>query len=227
VAAVFVKDTVEVKRGGLVYVLWASTRSTSAVNGTGSTITATGLVAIVPTSTQTYSYTFSGSGGSVTCSATLTVAEVAATGPTTLHVATVPLLSGGVAYPGTSVPVAYLQVQNAGTENALVKGITIAQRGNAHTESIIGLSVIDDKGMSVSVTGGAVSSTPFSGGTAVANMEALLLPGQRRLFTVRAIMAPALTSFRGTNLILDVTGVETNAALVAAFPIRGTVWSIQ
>ena len=87
--------------------------------------------------------------------------------------------------------------------------------------------MIDDKGLSVAVTGGGAVNAPFSGEEAVAGMDATIAPGQRRLFTIRAMMASVLTSFRNSNIILDVTGVESTASVVGAFPIRGTVWSIQ
>lgn len=226
IAEVFPDDSVEVPRGKPVYLLWASTRATAATNG-GTPIGATGVVMVQPTKTSTYSYTFANSAGSVTCRATLEVAEAQAQGPTTLRVSNVPLLSGGVAYPGASVPVAYLQIHNTGANEATVTGITLEQKGSTDTDAIIGLSVIDDKGVSVAITGGGAVSAPFSNGEAVAGMDAVIAPGQRRLFTIRAMMASALTSFRSSSIILDVTGVESTASIVGAFPIRGTVWSIQ
>ncbi len=226
IAEVFSDDSVEVPRGKPVYLLWASTRATAATNG-GTPIGATGVVMVQPTKTSTYSYTFANSAGSTTCRATLEVAEAQAQGPTTLRVSNVPLLSGGVAYPGASVPVAYLQIHNTGANAASVTGITLEQKGSTDTDAIIGLSVIDDKGLSVAVTGGGAVNAPFSGEEAVAGMDATIAPGQRRLFTIRAMMASVLTSFRNSNIILDVTGVESTASVVGAFPIRGTVWSIQ
>lgn len=226
VAKIFSDERVTVSRGKPVYLLWASTRATAATNS-GTPIAATGVVMVQPSNTSTYSYIFANSAGSVTCRATLEVADAPTLGPTTLRVSNVPLLSGGIAYPGASVPVAYLQVQNTGANTATVRGIMLAQRGSASTDAMIGLSVIDDKGLSVAFTGGGAVSAPFAGSEATARMEASIAPGQRRLFTVRAMMAPVLSSFRNSSIILDVTGIESDAPVTAAFPIRGTVWSIQ
>jgi hypothetical protein len=226
IGKVFSDESVSVPNGVPVYILWASTRATAASNG-GTPIGATGVVMVQPSKTSTYSYTFTNSEGSVTCRATLEVGEAQAQGPTTLRVSNVPLLSGGVAYPGASVPVTYLQIHNTGVNAATVTGIALEQKGSTDTDAIIGLSVIDDKGVSVAVTGGGAVSTPFSNGEAVASMDAVIAPGQRRLFTIRAMMAPILSSFKSSSIILDVTGVETSASVVGAFPIRGTVWNIQ
>ena len=47
-----------------------------------------------------------------------------------------------------------------------------------------------------------------------------------RLFTIKAIMTPNILPYIGTTLMIDVTGIETAAAVRDPFPIRGTTWTI-
>lgn len=226
---VFTEGSVGVQKGEWAYVLWVSSTGSVAENSNGVSILSSGFQMVVANTTATYEYRFMKNGEEVECSATLEVTQPPAIveGPTTLRVATVPLLSGGVASPGASVPVAYLQVLNAGKAATSLRGFRMEQKGNASMSSVIGLSVIDDKGSSVSLSGGAVGGTPFVNGMATAKTDIVLPPGQRKLFTIRAVMAPVLSAFRGSNLTLDVTGVDTDASVQGIFPIRGTTWVIQ
>lgn len=226
---IFTEGSVDVQKGEWAYVLWVSSSGSTAKGSSGASIPSSGFQMVVASATATYEYRFMKNSQEVACSATLKVVAPPAVveGPTTLRVATVPLLSGGVAYPGASVPVAYLQVLNSGSAATVLRGFTLTQKGNASTNAIIGLSTIDDKGGSVSVTGGVVGQTPFMNGEATVDTEVVFLPGQRKLFTIRAVMAPILTAYRGTQVTLDVTGVETSASVQGIFPIRGTTWVIQ
>lgn len=229
---VFATDTVNVTKGSWVYVLWVSTSNSVAYNSNNAVVAHSGFVYAMPTTSATYAFRFTAGGEEVRCSATLNVVDPAANyvlGPTTLRVATVPLLSGGVAYPSTSVPVAYVQIVNMGNFATILKGFDLKQTGSASTDAIIGLTTIDDKGLSRGYAGGAATASPFASGTALAPADAVFLPGQRRLFTVRAGMANTLTAYKGTQLILDVTGIEASpdTTIDGIFPIRGTVWSIQ
>lgn len=226
---VFTQGTVAVQKGDWAYVLWVSANGTTAVNAVGRAIAPSGFVRENIDVTRTYTYRFTSAGQEVVCSATLEVAAPVAVpeGPTTLRVSNVPLLSGGVAYPGASVPVAYVQVQNTGKNATTLKGFWIEQNGSASVSSVIGLTTIDDKGGLRGATGGTPGATPFVDGKALAPTEALFAPGQMRLFTVRATMAPVLTPYRNTQLNIDVTGIETDAAVTGTFPIPGTIWSIQ
>ncbi len=226
---VFTQGTVPVQKGELVYVLWVSANGITAVNAVGSYIAPSGFVREMINTTTTYTYRFFSGGTEVVCSATLEVAApvVVPEGPTTLRVSNVPLLSGGVAYPGASVPVAYVQVVNTGKNATTLRGFWIEQNGSASVSSVIGLTTIDDKGGLRGATGGTPGATPFVGRKALAPTEAVFAPGQMRLFTVRATMAPVLSAYRNTQLNIDVTGIETSAAVTGSFPIRGTTWVLQ
>ena len=149
-----------------------------------------------------------------------------AVGTTTLAIASVPLLTGGTAHAGQSVPISYLQITNVGGEGALLKGFWVEQNGSSPTESVIGLSTVDDRGGSRSSAGGAEGSTPFQNGVALAPTDAYFAPGQMRLFTIKATITRVVDSYIGMQLVIDVTSIETAAAVQGQFPIRGTTWTI-
>ena len=221
---VFESGTVTVTPGGWAYVLWVSTTGSVGTESSGKVIPQSGFFQISPTTTTTYSYTFTKGGTSTTCTATLKVGSTIPEGPTTLSVQNVPLLSGGVALPGASVPVSYIQVRNTGTAGALLKGLWIRERGTAPEASVASISTVDDKGVTMNTsTNGPV----FVNGRAYATTNAYFVPGQLRLFTVRAHMAPSLSNYRGTQLRLEVDGIDTDASTTSMFPIPGTAWSIQ
>lgn len=144
-------------------------------------------------------------------------------GTTTLAIQNVPLLFGGTAHAGESVPVSYLQITNIGTSCTVLKGFWVKQNGSASTTAIVGLSTVDDKGGSRGLTEG---SMPFENGTALAPTDALFAPGQMRLFTVKAIMAHDVSSYIGTQLMISVISIETAAIVRGQFPISGTTWTI-
>ena len=147
-------------------------------------------------------------------------------GTTTLAVQSVPLLFGGVAHAGTAVAVSYLQITNIGTEGALLTGFWLTQNGTAPGASVIGLTTVDDTGGSRGSVGGTDGATPFQGGRAFAPTDAYFAPGQTRLFTIKAIMSHNVSVHVGTLLMIDVTSIESSAAVAGTFPIRGTTFTI-
>lgn len=158
---------------------------------------------------------------------TASVSSVVKTGATTLVVSPVPLLQGGVARAGASVPLSYLQVTNTGKESATVKGFWVKQNGSAPEQAVIGLTTIDDKGASRGSAGGIEGYVLFKNGLAFAPTDAVLAPGQMRLFTIRAILTNNVSAYTGKQLMIDVASVETSAKVTGTFPIRGTTWTIS
>ncbi len=147
-------------------------------------------------------------------------------GTTTIAIQSVPLLSGGVVHAGEWVPISYLQMTNVGSAGALLKGFKITQNGSAPTESIIGLSTVDDQGGSRGLAGGVEGSVLFENGVALAPTDAYFAPGQMRLFTVKARVRGDVSLVVGTELTLVVSAIETAAAVQGQFPIAGTTWTI-
>ncbi|HUQ30401.1 MAG TPA: hypothetical protein VM103_02675 [Candidatus Paceibacterota bacterium] len=156
----------------------------------------------------------------------LALIPVQPTASTTLVISSVPLLFGGVARIGTAAPVAYLQVTNVGKAPALVNGFWIKQNGSAPTQSIIGLSTVDDQGGSRGSVGGMEGSVLFKDGQAFAPTAATLAPGQMRLFTIKALLTNSAYAALGT-LAIDVVGIDSTASAKAVFPIRGTTWTLS
>lgn len=223
---IFTEGSVSVPSGTSAYVLWVSTSGGFITDGNGKVIKQSGFVLTSVTTNSTYIFHVTAGGQTVTCSASLAV-EAIVQGPTSIKVADVPLLSGGTVLAGMSIPVSYIQVTNTGKNATSLRGFQMTQQGNAPGLSVVGFSIIDDKGGSSGFTGGVVGSTPFVNGSATALADATLLPGQRKLFTIRASMASSLSGYSGTQLKLDVTGVETDATVSGTFPIRGTTWVLQ
>lgn len=147
-------------------------------------------------------------------------------GTSTLFVESVPLLSGGIARAGTSVPVSYLYLRNTGKDYTTLTGFWVTQNGSASTKAVIGFTSVDDKEIAHGATGGSEGTTPFKNGSAFVPMDIVFTPGQERLFTIKAILTSDVSSYAGTQLKIDVTGVESNAQESGVFPIRGTTWTI-
>jgi hypothetical protein len=163
--------------------------------------------------------------GSVTSTAPASSAMTPAA--TTLVVSSVPLLFGGTAHMSAAVPVSYLQITNIGKVPATLKGFWIKQNGSAPTTSVIGLSTVDDKGGSRGAVGGFEGNAPFVNGAAYApTAVTVLLPGEMKLFTIKTQLTSNIASYLGKQLVIDVTGIDTNAAVQGTFPIHGTTWSI-
>lgn len=157
---------------------------------------------------------------------TSTSTESNTIGTTTLAVQSIPLLVGGTVHAGQSVAISYLQITNIGKDGALLKGFWIKQNGSASTTSVIGLSTVDDKGGSRGFSGGLEGATPFQNGLAFAPTDAFFAPSQMRLFTIKAVMANTVSLYVGTQLMIDVSSIETTATVKGQFPIRGTTWTI-
>ncbi len=120
-----------------------------------------------------------------------------------------------------------LQVSNVGKGYALIKGFYIKQNGSASVDAIIGLTTVDDKNGSRGSVGGAEGSTPFKNGIAFAPVtNAILAPGEMKLFTIKVVMSSDVADYVNQQLMVDVQSVDTNATVSGAFPIRGTTWTI-
>lgn len=146
---------------------------------------------------------------------------------TTIVVVPVPLLAGGIARSGATIPLSYLQVINLGKASTTIHGFTVTQHGSAKTESITMLTVSDDSKLlhgSVMTTDG---SLVFKNASAFIPIEAVLAPGQMRLFTIKAVLVSNSAPYVGTQLKIDIAGTNTSSSLKNTFPIRGVVWTIQ
>lgn len=137
-----------------------------------------------------------------------------------LSVSSIPLLSGGSTSAGQTVPVSYLQLRNTGKEVVTVTGFKVKQNGSASANGITNLSTVDDKGGSRATS----PANPFKDGIGLAPTTATIEPGTMKLFTIKATLGMSVTN--GTNLMLDVIGVESNGSEKGTFPIRGTTWTI-
>lgn len=141
-----------------------------------------------------------------------------------VSVSSIPLLSGGAAAQGASVPVAYLKVQNTSTAAVTLEGFTLKQNGSASGANVIGFATSDDKGGSRATIGGLETTKQFKNGIAFVPLTASIAPGQFRIFTIKAIMSRNAGADLGKQLMLDVTGVKANGGVKAALPIRGVAW---
>lgn len=140
----------------------------------------------------------------------------------TLSVSQVPLLMGGVAQPGTAVPVAYVMIKNTGKTDASIDGITLVETGSAPDSVVTGFTLNDDKGGSR-----ATSTETFKKGSATVPLKADIAAGQTRIFTVKAIISPNKMLYGNAELRINVADVETSAKVSAAFPLIGTVFVLR
>jgi hypothetical protein len=149
-------------------------------------------------------------------------------GGSTLAVASIPLLAGGVARAGTIVPVAYLQMTNIGKDALTLTGLTLSERGSTPTSFITVLTTVDGTGSLKSTTDASKAGKLFTDSKAFVPMSNITFaPGQMRLFTVKAVLAPEAVAALNTNIIMDIASVETNGSVRAALPIRGATWVIR
>lgn len=148
-------------------------------------------------------------------------------GDTTLVVSFIPLLSGGQAKAGKSVPVSYLQVTNTGDNAASLAGFWLRQSGSAGGESIIGLTTVDDKGSLRGSVGGTEGSILFKDGLAFVPANATIAPKEMRLFTIKTAVTASVSSYLGKDIKIEVASVDTNAKVQGTFPIRGVTWTIS
>lgn len=140
-----------------------------------------------------------------------------------LSISSIPLLSGGTAAAGASVPVAYIKVANPGKDAASIDGFTLKQTGSASTDTIVSFSTNDDKSGSRYTTSGAGL---FKNGSTFVGLPATIPPGQFRIFTIKANLNASSGVSAGQTLVLDVASVTSGAALGGSFPIRGVTWTL-
>lgn len=140
-----------------------------------------------------------------------------------LSVSSLPLLSGGNAGAGASVPVAYIKVSNPGKDAASIDGFTLKQNGSASTDTVLSFSTNDDKSGSRYTTSG---SGLFKNGSSFVGLPATIPPGQFRIFTIKANLSSTSGMSAGQTLMLDVASVRSGATLGGSFPIRGTTWTL-
>jgi len=140
-----------------------------------------------------------------------------------LSVSSIPLLSGGNAAAGASVPVAYIKVSNPGKDAASIDGFTLKQNGSASTNTIASFATNDDKSGSRFTTAG---SGLFKSNSAFVGLPATIPPGQFRIFTIKANLNASSGMSAGQTLMLDVTSVTSGAKLGGTFPIQGTTWTL-
>lgn len=157
---------------------------------------------------------------------TLTIGKKVETSVTTFVVEPVPLLNGGVAKASAAVPVAYFQVINIGKAVGKVESFSIKQNGSASTNAVVGFTISDSQSAVVTTIKAETGKSLFKDTVAKLPMNALIGAGQMKLFTIKAIMAPTLASYIGTQLKLDVSAVETNGTEKGVFPVRGTTWTL-
>ncbi len=143
-----------------------------------------------------------------------------------ISVSSLPLLAGGTASQGASVPVAYLKVQNASSAAVNLEGFTFKQNGSASGANVIGFSTSDDKGGSRTTIGGLESTKQFKNGSAFVPLVASIAPNQVRIFTIKAIMSTNAGTDLGKQLFLDVTGIQANGGVKAKLPILGAAWTL-
>jgi len=143
-----------------------------------------------------------------------------------ISVSSLPLLAGGTASQGTSVPVAYLKVQNTSSAAVNLEGFTLKQNGSASAANVIGFSTSDDKGGSRTTIGGIESTKQFKNGSAFVPLVASIAPNQVRIFTIKAIMSSDAGTDLGKQLFLDVSGIQANGGVRASLPIRGAAWTL-
>ena len=144
----------------------------------------------------------------------------------TVVVVPVPLLIGGVARPGASVAVAYLQIINIGNATATLTGLTLNQTGTAPLAAVVGLTAVTDNGVARGSVGNMLTGTPFVGTSTFVPLTVILAPREMRLVTIKAVMSPVLSPYLGTTLTLRVAGVSGNLKSQAAWPLFGTVWTM-
>lgn len=162
---------------------------------------------------------------------TLVVGEDAKVGSkvkTTVVVESLPILGGGNARQGSSVPVLYLQATNIGKATSTLSGFWVKENGSASSNAVVGLTSIDDSGLLSGTAAVPNGVTPFAkDDTAFIPVPPVALaPGQIRLFTLRALVAANVGADLGRQLNIDVTSAVTDSDVRAQYPIRGTTWTL-
>jgi len=148
------------------------------------------------------------------------------TAPGTLSASGLPLLMGGNVSPGSSAPVAYIKVSNTGKTTASIEGFKLVENGTAPDDLVIGFSTSDDKGGSRTTIGGTEGTKQFKNGSVTVPLAATILPGEIRIFTIKAILSRYSGSSAGTQLKIDVAGVTGKSSVKGTYPIRGTTLTL-
>lgn len=226
---------IEIHAAERVILAWIGINTTMVENRTGKGLSNVGLEVFTATGSGEFSYTFGNDRGTVTCTANLQMKSVSAptTEPVTVDtrgssvvVSDIPLLSGGVATAGMSIPVTYVKVENTSTAYASIKGFTLTQNGTADTDSIIGFTTSDNQGGSRTTIGGVEGNMPFDGNEVYVPLQVTLAPREFRIYTLKAILTRASTGEQGRTIALNLSGIDTTARISGAFPIRGTTWTL-
>ena len=227
---------IEIRSGERVILAWIGINAESGEDRDGTSISTVGLRVLTAQGSGSYDFTFNDGSDEVTCTANLQLAGTQQTSTVdvsdidedagTLSISSIPLLSGGVAARGASVPVAYIKVENTSTEAAKIEGFTLVQNGSADTDVVIGFATNDDKGGSRSVIGGNEDDTVFDDNEAYVPLSAVLNPKSFRIFTLKSILSADASGEAGNTLMLDVDSVDTGAEVYGSFPIRGTTWRL-
>lgn len=144
--------------------------------------------------------------------------------PVTLRVTSIPLLTGGKAAPGSTVPISYLQVVNESDATTTIAGFWVREDGTAPAKAVIGLGSVDDRGNNRVSTVAVEGKTPFVGNTGYVPSGAVIGPHQMKLFTLKAQISAMSAQYAGTSLMLNVSGVDAPASFNATYPILGTTW---
>jgi hypothetical protein len=145
---------------------------------------------------------------------------------TTFYAESVPLLSGGTARAGTTVPVVYLQLLNIGKTPGVVTSLTVAQKGTAQTSTVVGFVISDSTTSSIVTVGSAAKPIAYTNGRATIPYVLPMKAGESRLITIKAILAPTVVADVSKKLTFEVRDIATNAIQKATFPIRGVTWTL-
>ena len=140
----------------------------------------------------------------------------------TVYMSSLPLLTGGTATAGASVPVAYVKVGNPSKDTVTLSGFTLKQNGSANVNAVSSFSTNDDKGGSR-----ATVASAFKNGESFVPLAATLAPGEVRIYTIKANLSSNLSAYAGSTLMLDVVDAETSATNSTTFPIKGTTWTLS
>lgn len=230
---------IEIRFGERIILGWIGIDASEAVDRDNRAIANVGLQVLTAQGSGEYSFTFSEGSEEATCSVSLELAgatgasapspanEEEATGGS-VSVTSVPLLFGGSAGPGSSVPVAYIKVLNNSNEAASIEGFTLEQNGSADTDVVIGFATNDDKGGLRTTIGGNAGDTQFEDGEAFVPLKDTLAAREFRIYTLKAILGTFASSEIGRTLMLDVDSITTSGADVyGTFPIRGTTLTLR
>ncbi|MBU1292808.1 hypothetical protein KJ819_01935 [Patescibacteria group bacterium] len=221
---------VEIRTGERVILAWIGINAESGKDREGKAIATIGLRILNAEGSGSYDFTFEKGSDEVTCTAELQIAgQQTSTVDVSdidedagvLSVSSIPLLTGGVAARGASVPVAYIKVENTSSEAALINGFTLVQNGSADTDVITSFATNDDKGGSRTTV-----TSDFDGNEVYVPLSAVMSPRSFRIFTLKSNLSSSASGEAGQTLMLDVDSIDTGADVYGAFPIRGTTWRL-